>query len=180
MVVLNKIYTKTGDSGTTGLVTGERISKTNQRIQAVGTVDELNSFVGLARVFANDVLSYKLFAVQHDLFDLGADLANPDLEMEGALRIVPEQTERLEREIDEMNKEAAPLTSFVLPGGSPLVAHLHVCRSTARRAEREVLALLDHANPEAAKYLNRLSDWFFVLCRANGPDILWKPGNGRA
>jgi len=193
MVKLNKIYTRTGDDGTTGLVGGQRVRKTAPRVEAYGTVDEANSFIGLAALHAGE--GSKVFAVlraiQNDLFDVGADLATPiapDERPGAALRITAGQVERLERLIDEFNEPIPALTSFVLPGGTPLAAELHAARTVSRRAERAAVALLDAepaaTSPEAIRYLNRLSDLLFVLARAanaNGAsDVLWRPGAGRS
>jgi len=186
MVKLNKIYTRTGDLGTTGLVDGSRRPKYDLRIRAYGTVDEANAHIGVVRGHAvkNGEHDHILKRIQHDLFDLGADLSTP-MEVEGALRIIASQVERLEHEMDELNRHIAPLDSFVLPGGSPASAHLHVARTVTRRAERLVceLAEKEAVNPEAVKYLNRLSDLLFVLGRAmnnNGADdVLWHPGVNR-
>ena len=192
MVVLNKIYTKTGDDGTTALSTGERRPKHDLRIAAFGTVDEANAAIGLARLHTGGeaTLDAMLGRVQNDLFDLGADLATPDdgtkLEWE-PLRIVDAQVDRLEAEIDELNGELEPLRSFVLPGGSPAAAHLHLARTTARRAERMIVELSgrpnEPVNPAALRYVNRLSDFLFVASRwinhrAEG-DVLWVPGQNR-
>ncbi|MGR3760762.1 cob(I)yrinic acid a,c-diamide adenosyltransferase [Roseobacteraceae bacterium NS-SX3] len=190
MVVLNKIYTRTGDKGDTALGTGERVAKHSARVNAYGTSDELNAFVGVARLEAGGETDAALARIQNDLFDLGADLCRPDMEKDAEadyppLRIAASQVERLEAEIDAMNKNLAPLRSFVLPGGAALAAHLHVCRTVARRAERLAteLAASEEVNPEAVRYLNRLSDWFFVAARAangNGAgDVLWVPGANR-
>ena len=187
MVVLNKIYTKTGDDGETALGNGARVAKHSMRVTAYGTVDELNSIVGLARLHADGDIDQSLSRIQNDLFDLGADLCRPDMEKDAEaeytpLRIVASQVKRLEAEIDTMNGKLAPLRSFILPGGSALSAHLHQCRTVARRAERLTveLATMESANPDAVKYLNRLSDWFFVAARiANDDgkaDVLWVPG----
>ena len=187
MVRLNRIYTRTGDAGTTGLVDGSRLSKADARLAAIGDVDEANSALGLAVVALGDGPLAALFArVQNDLFDLGADLATPLAGgMEGALRVVAGQVERLEGEIDALNADLAPLTSFILPGGSPAAAALHLARAVTRRAERSAVALAAAAavNPPALAYLNRLSDLLFVAARAvngNGAgDILWVPGASR-
>lgn len=187
MVVLSKIYTKTGDAGETALGNGARVAKHSIRVAGYGTVDELNSVLGLARLQADGDTDIALARVQNDLFDLGADLCTPgmDHEAEAAhppLRIVENQVRRLEAEIDAMNARLQPLRSFVLPGGSPLAAHLHHCRTVARRAERLVveLATMETVNEQAVKFLNRLSDWFFVAARiANDDgrtDVLWVPG----
>lgn len=190
MVVLNKIYTKTGDAGETALGNGARVAKHAMRVTAYGTADELNSFVGVARLQADGALDLRLMRIQNDLFDLGADLCRPDMEKDAEaeyppLRMVDTQVARLEAEIDEMNAVLEPLRSFILPGGSALAAHLHVCRTVARRAERlsVELATMEAVNPAAVKYLNRLSDWFFVAARVannNGhDDVLWVPGANR-
>lgn len=204
MVKLTKIYTKTGDSGTTGLVTGARVRKDDLRVECYGTVDEANAAVGLCVVACDRAASDSkpaadaariggvLRDLQHDLFDLGADLATPisakDRENPGAvLRIVEGQTLRLERTIDEFNADLRPLNSFVLPGGTPLAASLHLARTITRRAERAAVALMgrepEGVNPEAIKYLNRLSDLLFVLGRVandhGAVDVLWVPGANR-
>lgn len=190
MVVLNKIYTKTGDAGETALGNGARVAKHAMRVTAYGTVDELNSFLGVARLEAKGELDQALRSIQNDLFDLGADLCRPDMEKDAEseyppLRMVNAQVSRLESEIDAMNVMLEPLRSFILPGGSALSAHLHVCRTVARRAERLAveLATIEAINPAAVKYLNRLSDWFFVAARIannNGKDdMLWVPGANR-
>ncbi|HEX9857730.1 MAG TPA: cob(I)yrinic acid a,c-diamide adenosyltransferase [Paracoccaceae bacterium] len=187
MVVLSKIYTKTGDAGETALGNGVRVAKHSLRVSAYGTVDEVNATVGLARLHAGGEIDAALQRIQNDLFDLGADLCRPDMERDAEaghtpLRIVAAQVLRLEAEIDAMNAVLSPLRSFILPGGSPLAAHLHLCRTTARRAERLTveLATMESINAEAVKYLNRLSDWFFVAGRiANNDgadDVLWVPG----
>ncbi len=190
MVVLNKIYTRTGDAGETALGNGTRVAKHAQRVTAYGTVDELNATIGLARLHASGEMAEALAHIQNDLFDLGADLCRPDMERDAEaeytpLRIIPAQVDRLEAEIDAMNAKLQPLRSFILPGGSALSAHLHMCRTVARRAERESVALAatESVNESAVKYLNRLSDWFFVAGRiANNDgadDILWVPGANR-
>lgn len=190
MVVLNKIYTRTGDAGQTALGNGDRVAKHSARVNAYGTVDELNATLGMARLHAHGELSDWLAAVQNDLFDLGADLCRPDMEKDAeapypVLRILQTQVDRLEREIDAMNANLEPLRSFILPGGSALSAYLHLCRTVARRAERLTvdLATVETVNEAAIKYLNRLSDWFFVAARVandNGrADILWVPGKTR-
>ena len=176
MVVLNKIYTKTGDAGETALGNGARVAKHAMRVTAYGTSDELNCFVGVARLEASGDVDAALSRIQNDLFDLGADLCRPDMEKDAEaeyppLRMADAQVDRLESEIDAMNDALDPLRSFILPGGSALSAHLHVCRTVARRAERlsVELATMEAVNPAAVKYLNRLSDWFFVAARiANG------------
>lgn len=190
MVVLNKIYTRTGDKGTTALGNGERVAKFDGRVAAYGTSDELNSAVGVARLHAEGEMDAALMRIQNDLFDLGADLCRPDMAKDAdaeypPLRIAESQVERLEAEIDVMNADLAPLRSFVLPGGSALSAHLHICRTVARRAERlsVELAQQEDVNASAVTYLNRLSDWFFVASRVannNGKDdVLWVPGANR-
>ncbi|RVT82312.1 cob(I)yrinic acid a,c-diamide adenosyltransferase [Rhodobacteraceae bacterium CCMM004] len=190
MVVLNKIYTRTGDGGDTALGNGARVAKHSGRVAAYGTVDEANATVGLARLHAEGDLDARLAAIQNDMFDLGADLCRPDMEKDAdaeypPLRMTDAQTERLEREIDGMNAALEPLRSFVLPGGSALAAHLHLCRTVVRRAERLTLELaaVEHVNPAAVRYLNRLSDWFFVAARVANDDgradVLWVPGANR-
>ena len=190
MVVLNRIYTRTGDAGETALGDGSRVAKHSARVAAYGTVDEVNAALGLARLHAEGELDEALSRIQNDLFDLGADLCRPHMERDGEaeytpLRIVPAQVERLEREIDAMNADLAPLRSFVLPGGSALAAYLHLGRTVCRRAERECvhLATMEGVNDAALHYLNRLSDWLFVASRAanrNGAgDVLWVPGKNR-
>lgn len=190
MIVLNKIYTKTGDAGETALGNGARVAKHSLRVSAYGTSDELNSFVGVARLHASGDTDDALCRIQNDLFDLGADLCRPDMEKDAEaeyppLRMISAQVERLEAEIDRMNADLEPLRSFILPGGNALAAQLHVCRTVSRRAERLCveLATMEAINAEAVKYLNRLSDWFFVAARVanNGGknDVLWKPGANR-
>ena len=184
MVKLTKIYTRTGDAGTTGLVDGSRRSKADARLVAIGEVDEANSAIGVASLSVEGAIAARLTRIQNDLFDLGADLATPG-EVEGALRILPEQVARLEAEIDAMNADLAPLTSFILPGGGPAAAHLHLARAIARRAERAAVALAGHeaVNGPALAYLNRLSDWLFVAARVvnqkGASDVLWVPGGVR-
>jgi cob(I)alamin adenosyltransferase len=186
LVKLNKIYTRTGDDGTTGLVDGSRIPKDSPRMAAIGDVDELNCAIGLIRFHIAGSAPARLRTIQNDLFDLGADLATPEGDFGWEpLRIVPAQVARLEAELDAVNAKLAPLTSFILPGGSPASVALHNARTVCRRAERSaVAAARDVAiNPEAIKYLNRLSDYLFVMARAengNGKDdILWVPGASR-
>lgn len=190
MVILNKIYTRTGDKGTTALGNGDRVAKHDARVNAYGTSDELNAHVGVARLHAEDAMDAQLAMIQNDLFDLGADLCRPDIANDAEaeyppLRMVEAQVKRLEAEIDTMNADLAPLRSFILPGGTALAAHLHVCRTVARRAERLAteLATQEDVNSHAITYLNRLSDWFFVASRAvndNGAkDVLWVPGANR-
>jgi cob(I)alamin adenosyltransferase len=187
MVVLSKIYTRTGDAGETSLGNGARVAKHALRVQAYGTVDETNATIGLARLHASGEMDAALARVSNDLFDLGADLCRPDMDRDAEaeyppLRILAAQVARLEAEIDAMNARLQPLRSFILPGGTPLAAHLHLCRTVCRRAERLAveLATVEPINPEAVKYLNRLSDWFFVAGRiANDEgarDVLWVPG----
>ena len=187
MVRLNRIYTRTGDDGSTGLADGSRRSKSDLRLDSYGTVDELNAAVGLCVRSASGsdkAIGELLESIQHDLFDLGADLATPG-DGEG-LRITEGQTEAIEEAIDRFNAELKPLESFVLPGGSELAAWLHLARTVCRRAERVAVALAgeEKVNPEALKYLNRLSDLLFVLSRvANGngaEDVLWVPGKNRS
>lgn len=187
MVKLNKIYTKTGDNGTTGLVRGPRRMKHDLRVGCFGTVEEANSFIGLARLHTGSMpkIDRLLSRVQNDLFDLGSDLATPGQDPEGleSLRITRAQTEWLEQQIDHYNEGLTPLKSFILPGGTPLAAALHVARTVTRRAERMVVELMQDepdVNPDAMVYLNRLSDLLFVMGRvanANGTsDVLWTPG----
>ncbi|WP_242097189.1 cob(I)yrinic acid a,c-diamide adenosyltransferase [Sphingomonas sp. CROZ-RG-20F-R02-07] len=188
MVKLNRIYTRTGDTGTTGLVDGSRRSKADALFTAIGDVDEANSAIGVAILAVEDPdLRAGLARIQNDLFDLGADLATPGEDFTAdasALHIVAAQPERLEAEIDAINAHLAPLRSFVLPGGSAAAAHLHVARAIVRRAERAAVALSGPVNPLAITYLNRLSDLLFVAARAvnqNGVgDVLWVPGAQRA
>ena len=188
MVKLNKIYTRTGDDGTTGLVDGSRVSKDAPRMAAIGDVDEVNCAIGAAALHARDEMLERIRTIQNDLFDLGADLATPGEDFtpgEMTLRIVAAQVTRLETEIDAMNLGMAPLNSFILPGGTALGTALHVARSVTRRAERTAIAAAREVaiNPLALAYLNRLSDWLFVASRfANdqgGSDILWVPGGSR-
>lgn len=194
MVKLNRIYTRTGDDGTTGLVDGSRVAKDAARMAAIGDVDEANSALGAAVVALRGdgvTLTWLVFLlerIQNDLFDLGADLATPGEDFEPSemtLRIVASQVERLEAEIDRMNGELSPLTSFILPGGTPAAAALHIARATVRRAERAAVAAARAVplNPLALAYLNRLSDYLFVAARAvnqnAGGDVLWRPGATR-
>ena len=185
MVKLNKIYTRTGDGGSAGLVDGSRVSKSSLRMTAIGEVDEANAAIGAAiAALGSGDMADRLLTIQNDLFDLGADVATPG-EVDGALRIVPAQVERLEREIDEMNAPLAPLTSFILPSGSAAVAALHLARAVVRRAERAAVALneAEPLNPQLLAYLNRLSDHLFVAGRSvasgEGGDVLWQPGATR-
>jgi cob(I)alamin adenosyltransferase len=193
MVVLNKIYTRTGDDGTTGLGTGERVAKNGARVSAYGTVDEANAAIGMARIHltaADTKVDGMLFAIQNDLFDLGADLCVPDrgekLKYE-PLRITQGQVKRLETEIDELNAELDPLRSFVLPGGTAGASALHVARTVSRRAERLIVELMSDktevVSPAALTYVNRLSDFLFVASRyvndKGRGDVLWVPGKNR-
>ena len=189
MVRLNRIYTRTGDDGTTGLVDGSRLLKDDARMVAIGEVDELNSAIGLAIVaLAGNAEADKLQTIQNDLFDLGADLATPGMDFalsEMVLRIVPAQVDRLERIIDRLNEPLAPLKSFILPGGTEAAARVHLARAIARRAERAAITASQAVpiNPAALAYLNRLSDLLFVLARAinasGAGDVLWVPGAQR-
>ncbi len=184
MVVLNKIYTRTGDQGETSLGDGMRVNKTHELVEAYGTVDELNSMIGFARIEAEGDMNAQLERIQNELFDLGADLSRPLQADEGnVLRIISSQVEHLEQEIDAMNANLAALKSFILPGGSELSARLHLSRTLARRAERAVLRVEQAVNIETIRYLNRLSDWLFVAARVanqNGEaDVLWQPGASR-
>ena len=186
MVKLSRIYTRGGDGGQTSLGGGARVAKHDPRIGAGGAVDEANAAVGLARLHATGEAAEMLARIQDDLFDLGADLSYPDLEGGGAaLRIVQGQVDRLEAEIDAMNGQLSELTSFVLPGGTPASAHLHLARTIARRAERAIAALAERepVNPLALKFVNRLSDHLFVLGRflndKGANDVLWRPGANR-
>ena len=188
MVTLNKIYTKTGDAGTTALGNGARIEKFSLRVTTYGTVDELNSAVGVAAQYVESAVLKDLIKIQNDLFDLGADFCKPILtdhqeKKVSELRVSETQVNRLEEQIDIMNSSLQPLKSFVLPGGSIAASHLHLCRTICRRAERYAveLASKELINTESLKYLNRLSDWFFVAARCendNGTtDTLWVPGS---
>lgn len=190
MVVLNKIYTKTGDAGETALGNGARVAKHSLRVTSYGTVDELNATVGMARLHAEDSVDQALSRIQNDLFDLGADLCRPDMDKDDeagypVLRMTTEQTARLESEIDAMIAQLEPLKSFILPAGSPLSTYLHLSRTVARRAERLTveLATMESINEAAVKYLNRLSDWFFCAARlandSGKADVLWVPGANR-
>lgn len=188
MVKLNRIYTRTGDDGTTGLVDGSRCPKHSARIHAMGVVDEANSAIGLAAVKMTGAPGAEITRIQNDLFDLGADLATPGDDFapsEMTLRIVPSQTEWLEQRIDALNEALTPLTSFILPGGSELAARLHIARATTRAAERAMVALaeVDAINPAALAYINRLSDYLFVLARVVNDDgrmdVKWVPGQNR-
>jgi cob(I)alamin adenosyltransferase len=182
VVRLNRIYTRTGDAGTTGLVDGSRVSKAMPVMAAIGDVDEANSAIGVAMSMLNGrEPAARLLVIQNDLFDLGADIATPD-GIDGALRIVPAQVARLEAEIDAMNADLSPLTSFILPGGDPAAAALHLARAIVRRAERSAVAV-EGLNAPALAYLNRLSDWLFVAARAvharGQGDVRWQPGASR-
>ncbi|MBO9498696.1 MAG: cob(I)yrinic acid a,c-diamide adenosyltransferase [Novosphingobium sp.] len=189
MVRLTKIYTRTGDDGTTGLVDGSRCNKAEPRFEAIGAVDELNSALGLLAVaLAADARLAGVIRVQNDLFDLGADLATPGddfVPSEMVLRIVPSQVTALEHAIDALNEDLEPLRSFILPGGSESAARAHVARAAARLAERRMVALAgsEPVNPAALHYINRLSDYLFVLARAINAgaagDVLWQPGANR-
>lgn len=191
MVVLNKIYTKTGDDGTTALGTGERRLKNDLRIDAYGTVDETNAVVGLVRLHTSGSapeVDLVLGRIQNDLFDLGADLATPETDQDlgyEPLRITDSQVTALETAIDDLNSELTPLRSFVLPGGSGASAHLHLARTVSRRAERLMVELApnEKINPAAIRYMNRLSDYFFVASRflneKGEQDVLWVPGQNR-
>jgi cob(I)alamin adenosyltransferase len=190
MVVLNRIYTRTGDDGTTALGSGERRPKYDLRVAAYGTVDEVNAAIGIVRLHLAELreLDAMLGLIQNDLFDLGADLAVPEREGRAErLRVVASQVERLERDIDRLNADLAPLNSFVLPGGTPAAAHLHLARTICRRAERTMVELA--AKPEepvgdaAIQYMNRLSDFLFIASRTanhrGAGDVLWVPGQNR-
>lgn len=193
MVKLNKIYTRTGDDGTTGLATGPRRRKSDLRIVACGEIDETNAVIGLARLHSAGLMPHLdviLGRVQNELFDLGADIATPDLSSDlgyEPLRIIAAQVEHLEQDIDRLNADLKPLNSFILPGGSPLSAYLHLARTVARRAERAMVALnmqdAETVSPQALHYINRLSDLLFVMGRIandNGAaDVLWVPGKTR-
>jgi cob(I)alamin adenosyltransferase len=190
MVVLNRIYTRTGDDGTTALGSGERRPKYDLRIEAYGTVDETNAAIGIVRLYQTDIpeIDRMLGLIQNDLFDLGADLAVPQRDGKAErLRVLASQVERLERDIDALNERLAPLTSFILPGGTPAAAHLHLARTICRRAERIMVELAAQPNEPvsdaAIQYMNRLSDFLFVASRSannNGVgDVLWVPGQNR-
>ena len=194
MVKLNRIYTRTGDAGTTGLADGSRLPKHAPRMEAIGAVDEANSAIGLAVVALSQDAGATLYRealtrIQNDMFDLGADLATPGTDFTPSpmvLRLVPAQTDRIEQAIDALNEGLPPLTSFILPGGSEAAARVHVARAAVRRAERAATALAAEApvNPAALRYINRLSDYLFQLARAinagAGGDPLWAPGANRA
>ena len=188
MVVLSKIYTRTGDGGDTALGDGTRVSKTAARVEAYGTVDELGACMGMACLHAEGEMAERIERIQNDLFDLGADFCRPGMEADAEaeyppLRMTPGQTERLEQEIDAMNADLEPLRSFILAGGTPLAAHLHLARTVCRRAERRAVEAADQTdmNRDGLLYLNRLSDWLFVASRVanGGDDVLWVPGASR-
>ena len=187
MVRLTRIYTRGGDKGETSLGSGKRVVKHDPRVAAYGTVDEANAAIGLARLHMAGAEDEILSRVQNDLFDLGSDLCTPEEEnpKHPPLRVSAEQVGRLEQEIDRLNADLAPLTSFVLPGGRPAAAYLHLARTVTRRAEREMTALaeVESLNPEALRYVNRLSDLLFVLSRhendRGAADVLWIPGKNR-
>ncbi len=185
MVKLTRIYTRGGDKGATSLGDGKRVAKHDPRVAAYGAVDEANAAIGVARLHVSGAVDEMLQRIQNDLFDLGADLCRPDDGKREALRIVDAQVDRLEAEIDALNAALAPLTSFVLPGGTKAAAHLHVARTLARRAEREITALAaaQPVNEAAIRYINRLSDHLFVLGRHvnddGKKDVLWQPGANR-
>jgi cob(I)alamin adenosyltransferase len=193
MVILNKIYTKTGDDGTTGLGNGERRKKYDLRVAAYGSVDEANAAIGMARLYTKENhqdLDDMLQAIQNDMFDLGADLATPEGDKPPeyeALRIISTQVKRLENDIDRLNGELKPLRTFVLPGGSPAAANLHLARTIARRAERQIVELGENKsekiNKQALVYINRVSDFLFVAARYvnefGTKDVLWVPGKNR-
>lgn len=189
LVKLNKIYTRTGDAGTTGLVDGSRVSKADARMAAIGDIDEANSAIGIALLHVEgEAERATLGRIQNEMFDLGADVATPGEDFApsaASLRVTAEQVSRLEREIDAMNETLASLTSFILPGGGSAAAHLHLARTIVRRAERSAVTAAAEAalNPLALAYLNRLSDHLFVLARvvaqAEGGDVLWVPGATR-
>ena len=192
MVVLNKIYTRTGDDGTTALGTGARVAKYDLRVEAYGTIDETNAVIGLARMHTRDTdskLDAMLARIQNDLFDLGADLCFPEEMKDGkaSLRVSGDQVARLEREIDDMNGSLEPLRSFVLPGGTPAASFLHLARTVSRRAERLIVALGarpdEPVNEPALRYVNRLSDFLFVAARYSNDkgasDVTWVPGQNQ-
>ncbi|WP_374649967.1 cob(I)yrinic acid a,c-diamide adenosyltransferase [Dongia sp.] len=186
MVQLTRIYTKGGDKGSTSLGSGKRVKKHDLRVAAYGTVDEANAAIGVARLQCSGDIDTMLNRIQNDLFDLGADLCQPeDPKDYPPLRVIEAQVERLEQEIDRLNAELEPLKSFVLSGGTPAAAHLHLARTVARRAERDITALMEHEsiNPAALRYINRLSDLLFVMARylndKGRGDVLWVPGQNR-
>ena len=186
MIKLNKIYTKTGDTGNTALGNGERVLKDSIRVIAYGNVDELNASIGVVTLYAKPVLKRKLKNIQNDLFDLGADLCVPTSEKNnGGLRVSSGQIETLEADIDEMNKVLKPLNSFILPGGCKSATFLHLARTICRRAERSIVSLRskEEINDNTLVYLNRLSDWLFVASRVenqeNSTEVLWSPGKNK-
>jgi len=186
MVQLTRIYTKGGDKGSTSLGSGKRVKKHDLRVSAYGTVDEANAAIGVARLHTDGDIDVMLNRIQNDLFDLGADLCQPeDPKDYPPLRVVEAQVERLEQEIDRLNGELQPLKSFVLSGGTPAAAYLHLARTIARRAEREITALMEvePVNPAGLRYINRLSDLLFVMARyvndKGEADVLWVPGKNR-
>jgi len=187
MVKLTKIYTRGGDKGKTSLGGGQRVAKHDRRVSAYGTVDEANAVLGMARLHCDGTIDALLARIQNELFDLGADLATPEVEAPKypPLRITPAQVARLEQDIDEINRDLGPLTSFVLPGGTAAAAYLHLARTVVRRAERDIAALTEAEaiNPDALRYANRLSDLLFVLARhmndGGKGDVLWVPGGTR-
>lgn len=185
MVLLSRIYTKSGDRGKTALGDGSRVSKASKRVEAIGQVDEINAVIGLARLHTKAPVTEDLAHIQNDLFDIGADLCMPDLEAKDCLRITHTQVEWLEKRIDAMNTDLKPLHSFVLPGGTEPAAFLHLARVVTRRAERVVVELSkkEAIRPEMIQYINRLSDYLFVLSRylndKGAKDVLWKPGEHR-
>lgn len=186
MVQLTRIYTRGGDKGSTSLGSGKRVKKHDLRVTAYGTVDEANAAIGVARLHTDGDIDVMLNRIQNDLFDLGADLCQPeDPKDYPPLRVVEAQVERLEQEIDRLNAELQPLKSFVLSGGTPAAAHLHLARTITRRAERDMTALMEHQeiNPAALRYINRLSDLLFVMARyvndKGRADVLWVPGQNR-
>jgi len=184
MVVLNKIYTRTGDDGTTALGTGARRKKYDLRIACYGTIDETNAAIGVVRLATaqHAEIDAMLERIQNDLFDVGADISAPEDPDHERLRVIPEQTGWLEERCDEVNATLKPLKSFVLPGGTRAAAQLHVCRTVCRRAERLAIACGEQVNAEVVRYLNRLSDLLFILSRAangDGEEPLWQPGQFR-
>ena len=187
MVQLTRIYTRGGDKGKTSLGSGKRVVKHDRRVAAYGTVDEANAALGMVRLHCEGAVDQLLSRLQNELFDLGADLCTPEVEAEEhpSLRITPEQVQRLEGDIDQINQDLEPLTSFILPGGTPAAAYLHLARTIARLAEREITALAEDEpiNPAALRYMNRLSDLLFVLARQQNQggkaDVLWVPGGTR-
>jgi len=185
MVKLTKIYTRGGDQGKTSLGSGERVSKTSLRIEAIGEVDELNAMIGICTLFVEKEFLEDLRSIQHDLFDLGGDLCVPETDAKKCLKLKDQQVLWLEKKMDLFNRTLEPLSSFILPGGSKASSYLHLARTITRRAERKILSLSEKEiiNRESAIYLNRLSDYLFVLCRVlnnNGSeDVLWIPGKNQ-